>query len=208
MSKNKFHEKNLKMVQIAMIMAIMTILQIFGAALVRVSVTCPALVLVPLFIGSASFGKKLGAILGGYFGIITVILGVSGFDAYTHTLFIYKPLETVIICLVKGVMAGFLSAVVYEISLKIFKKKLFPSAFVSSITTPLVNTTLYIVGVFVFFKEFSGFSADSGFFYVFGTVFMMIIVNFIVEVIMNAVCCPVLVTILSKNKEYKKLLLK
>ena len=56
MAKNNLHEKNLRMVQLAMIIAIMVVLQIFGAALVRVAITVPALVLIPLYIGSAAFG--------------------------------------------------------------------------------------------------------------------------------------------------------
>lgn len=208
MARKNIHEKNLRMVQIAMIMAIMVVLQVLGAALVRVAITVPALVLIPLFIGSAAFGKKQGAILGGFFGVITLILGVTGFDAYTNGLFLYKPLATAIICLGKGIMAGFLSAVVYECLAKLFKNKLFPAAMISAIVTPLVNTGLYVLGVFVFFKEFSGFAADDGFFYVIASVFTMIIVNFLIEVAMNAVCCPILVTILSKNKLFKKLLIK
>lgn len=208
MAKNNLHEKNLRMVQLAMIIAIMVVLQIFGAALVRVAITVPALVLIPLYIGSAAFGKKYGAILGGIFGVITLILGVTGFDAYTNGLFLYKPLATAVICLGKGILAGFLSAVVYEALMKLFKNKLFPTALISAIVTPLVNTGLYILGVYVFFKEYSGFAPDSAFFYVISAVFMSIIVNFLIEVAMNAVCCPILVTILAKSKHFKKLLIK
>ena len=208
MAKIKSHEKNLRMVQLAMIMAIMVVLQIFGAALVRVAITVPALVLIPLYIGSAAFGKKTGAILGGFFGVITLLLGVTGFDAYTHGLFLYKPVATAVICLGKGIAAGFLSAVVYEVMMKLTKNKLFPSSIISSIITPLTNTALYVLGVFVFFKEYSGFAADSTLWYVFGAVFMMIIVNFLIEVAMNAICCPILVSILAKSKHFKKLLVK
>ncbi len=70
-------EKNLKMVQLSMIMSIMVVLQVVGAALVRVGITVPALVLIPIFIGAAAFGKSGGALLGGFFGIITVILGIT-----------------------------------------------------------------------------------------------------------------------------------
>lgn len=206
MARTNIREKNLRMVQIAMIMAIMVVLQVLGAALVRVSITVPALVLIPLFIGSAAFGKKQGAILGGFFGIITLILGVTGFDAYTNGLFLYKPLATAVICLGKGIMAGFLSALVYELMAKATMNKLFPSAMVAAIVTPLVNTGLYVLGVFVFFKEYSGFAADDAFIYVVTAVFTMIIVNFLIEVAMNAICCPILVTILSKNKMFKGLL--
>lgn len=208
MAKNNLHEKNLRMVQLAMIIAIMVVLQIFGAALVRVAITVPALVLIPLYIGSASFGKKYGAILGGVFGVITLLLGVTGFDAYTNGLFLYKPLATAVICLGKGILAGFLSAVVYELLMKLFKNKLFPAALISSVVTPVVNTGLYILGVYVFFKEYSGFAADSAFLYVIGAVFMAVLVNFLIEVAMNAICCPILVTILARSKHFKKLLMK
>ncbi len=208
MAKINSHEKNLRMVQLAMIMAIMVVLQVLGAALVRVAITCPAVVLIPLFIGSAAFGKKYGAILGGFFGLITLILGITGFDAYTNGLFLYKPLETAVICLGKGILAGFFSALVYELLMKAFKNKVFPAALISSVVTPLVNTGLYILGVVVFFKEYSGFGTDDSFFYVIAAVFMAVLVNFIIEVIMNAVCCPILASILSKNKHFKKLLIK
>lgn len=202
------HEKNLKMVQIAMIMAIMVVLQVVGAALVRVGVTAPALVLIPIFIGSAAFGKKGGAILGGFFGIITVILGVTGFDAYTNGLFLHKPLETILICLTKGILAGFLSAVVYELLMKLFKNKIFPATLIASIVTPLVNTCIYILGVYIFFKEYSGFAATDSFVLVVGAVFIAIMVNFFIEVGINVVCCPILTSVLAENRQFGKLLIK
>ena len=202
------HEKNLKMVQMSMIMAIMAVLQIVGASLVRVGITVPALVLIPIFIGSAAFGKKSGAILGGFFGIITLILGITGFDAYTNGLFLLKPLATVVICMGKGILAGLLSALVYEGMMKATKNKIIPSAIIASVITPLANTGLYILGVYLFFKEASGFEANASFGVVIIGVFVAVMANFIIEVGINVVCCPILLKVLSKNKMYSKLLIK
>lgn len=192
----------------SMIMAIMVVLQVAGAALVRVGVTVPALVLIPIFIGAAAFGKTGGAVLGGFFGVITVILGVTGFDAYTNGLFLLKPLETIIICMGKGILAGFLSAVVYELCMKLFKKNVIPSTVIGAAVTPLVNTGLYILGVYLFFKEASGFEANASFTTVIVAVFIAIMVNFIIEVAINIICCPILVSVLAKNKKFGELLRK
>lgn len=201
-------EKNLRMVQLSMIMAIMVVLQVAGAALVRVGITVPALVLIPVFIGAAAFGKTGGAILGGFFGIITVILGVTGLDAYTNGLFLLKPIETIVICMGKGILAGFLSALVYELCMKAFKKNVIPSTIISAAITPLVNTGLYILGVYLFFKEASGFEASASFTTVIVAVFIAVVANFMIEVAINIVCCPVLVSVLAKNKQFGKLLKK
>ncbi len=202
------HEKNLRMVQMAMIMTIMVVLQVVGAALVRVGITVPALVLIPIFIGAAAFGKTGGAVLGGFFGIITVVLGITGFDAYTNGLFLLKPLETIVICMGKAILAGFLSAVVYELLMKLTKNKIIPSTIISSAITPIVNTGLYILGVYLFFKEASGFEATASFGAVVTAVFIAVMVNFIIEVAINVVCCPLLLSVLAKNKQFGKLLVK
>lgn len=201
-------EKNRRTVQIAMIIAIMIVLQVLAASLVRISITCPSLVLIPLFIGSASFGKKCGALLGGVFGAVTLILGITGFDLYTNGLFLYKPVETVIICLGKGILAGFLSAVVYEALMKATHGKLFPSSLIASAVTPIVNTGLYVLGVFFFFKSYSGFAENDSFFVVIWAVILGVLFNFILELALNLICCPALSVSLSKIASFKKLLLK
>lgn len=191
-----------------MIIAIMIVLQVLAASLVRISITCPSLVLIPLFIGSAAFGKKCSALLGGVFGTVTLILGITGLDLYTNGLFLYKPIETVIICLGKGILAGLLSAVVYEALIKVTHGKLFPSSIIASAVTPIVNTGLYILGVFFFFKNYSGFNENDSFFAVVWAVILGVLFNFILELALNIICCPALAVSLSKIGSFKKLLLK
>ena len=59
------------------------------------------LALAPIIIGSALYGKKAGAVLGGVFGLVVIITGLLGFDGGTVLyLCSQNAIATVLICLV------------------------------------------------------------------------------------------------------------
>ena len=208
-NKINSHEKNFKMVLMAMIMAIMVVLQLVSPY-IKIGIVSPSLVLIPIFIGAAMLGPANGAILGAFFGIIALILGITAFDIGTNALFMFKPVETTVICILKGTAAGYLSAVSYNFLMKIFKGNSLLSSIFASIVTPLSNTAIYLVGATICFKDFPAFEfeASASFSFVLVAMFGMVLTNFVVEAIMNVICCPLLVSVLTKNKRFKKLLSK
>lgn len=211
MAKNNFHDKNLKMVQLAVLAATMVVLQIAVTLLVRVGAVAPTLALIPLVIGSAALGVKAGVVLGTLFGAIAYICGLTNLDTFTNLMITYKPFETAMICILKAVLAGVISALVFKFVMRISKKKLFPAALASSVIAPIVNTAVYVLGMALFFRELVPgytFTDSDAIWVVIGSVFMIIITNFIMEVIVTGICSPIVMTALSKNKEFKKMLFK
>ena len=152
------------------------------------------------------FGAGSGAFLGGVFGLLTFVLGLSGFDPGTLAMIQYKPVETFCICMVKGILAGFLAALAYKGMFSITNKKVYPSALAAFIVAPIVNTSIYILGVAVFFKDFYGFT-QSGI-VLLGAIFVAIVINFVSEFLLNTVCGPLIAFAASKNKSVKKLIFK
>ena len=204
--------KNLKMVQLSFMTALIVVLQLLAALLVRVGAVAPTLSLIPIVIGGAALGCGAGAFLGFVFGLIAFICGITGLDAFTNMMFSARPVETVCICLLKGVLCGLLGAVAYKLLSKATKGKLFPSVLVSSVIVPVVNTAVYVFGMAVFFRDFITdnqgnplYTSNDGLFIVVGGVIVIIIGNFLLELVVNAICCPALAGILSKTKQYKSL---
>ena len=194
-----------KLVYLAFLAALIVVLQVL-ASYVKVGVVNICLVLLPIVFGGMLFGAGSGAFLGGVFGLLTFVLGLSGFDPGTLAMIQYKPIETFAICMIKGILAGLLATLAYKGMFKITKNKVYPSALVAFMVAPVVNTSIYILGVAVFFKDFYGFT-QSGI-VLLGAIFIAIIINFISEFLLNAVCGPLIAFAASKNKAVKALIYK
>lgn len=99
------HEKTLRMVQLAILVALVIVLQLVGSN-IHVGPVSFSLVLIPIAVGGVLLGPAAGAILGAVFGLITVIGGVSGADVFTNFLFSKQPVLTVVLCLGQGDARG------------------------------------------------------------------------------------------------------
>lgn len=218
MSKNfNRNEKSHRMVQISMFSAVIVVLQLLATFLIRVGAVAPTLALIPLVIGASAFGVKAGAILGGVFSLVAFICGLTGFDAFTNAMIMYKPLETIAICFLKGILAGIAAALVYKGCEKIKKNKtnVFIPSLLAAIIAPVINTSVYVAGMALFFREMvtdaSGtpiYSSNEALITVLIGVFAIIIGNFILEVIVTGVATPIVTSVLAKSRSFKKLFIK
>ena len=91
-----------KMAQIAMLMALVVVLQTVGT-FVKVGAFNLSLVLIPIVIGGYLFGAKTGALLGGAFGVMALIYSISGNDVGGFMMWQANWWLTAIVCLVKGI---------------------------------------------------------------------------------------------------------
>ena len=78
MKKTKMN--TLKMVELAVLMALVAVLQITGTG-VNITGTPISLVLIPIVLGAMLLGPAAGALLGLEFGIIVYVAGFVGVDA-------------------------------------------------------------------------------------------------------------------------------
>ena len=130
----------------SMLFAIIIVLQLISNY-VKVGPVNITLTLIPLVLGGIVLGVAGGAILGFAFGLTTLIYGLIGIDGgFVLTLMSGGTLNvflTVLICLIKGTMAGFVSSILFKI---LSSKNLVLATIVAAISAPIINTGLFILG--------------------------------------------------------------
>lgn len=179
--------------------ALVIVFQLFLANFLVVGGTSFCLVLIPIVLGSVLLGAWAGAFLGFVFSSIVFFSGLFGLEASAHVQIMIQtnwPLTFSIIYL-KGVMAGLVPGFVFE-ALK--GKNRHAAVFVSSISAPVVNTGIYILGMLsaqkVFFASYEEFTSI-----VFSSV---ILINFTVELAINIIANPAIYTVINAIENKKQ----
>ena len=159
------------------------------------------LTLVPIRIGAILYGPLSGAVLGGVFGIVVAIQVVTGAaGALSYMMFELKPVITIVLCVLKGLLSGLGAGFVY----KLFRKKqhTLPGIIVSAVSAPIINTGIFVAGLFVFYYPLmQEFAAANEFASAFSFIFVGIVgLNFIVEFAINVLLIPVILRIMKAVK--------
>lgn len=189
--------KILYMVELAMLTALVVVLQLFGGFF-KIGPFSLSLVLIPVVIGSVILGAKGGAILGAVFGLVVVIQCAMGIDAGGAILMSINPFLTILICMVKGTAAGFVPGLVYRAIVgdrQDAKARDIFGAVVAAVSAPIVNTGLFIIGLSAFFNstlvEWAG-GANVMLYIITG----LVGINFLIEFFINVIVSPAISTII------------
>ena len=191
MKKSKFYSaKNIA--TLAVLLALVIVLQLVGTVIGNLGVTAPSLVLIPIVLGAVLLGPAGGAILGFAFGLVVVLAGIFGMDKFTFILFSDHPFLTVLLCLVKGTAAGVASGLIFK---ALRGKNENAAVITASLAAPIVNTGLFILGALLMSDTLkANFVADGQ-----TVLYFLVIVcaglNFIFEFIINAVASPAIYTV-------------
>ena len=194
MNRNK---KILETVELAMLIALVVVLQLISAIIPPIGGTVSiTLTLVPVVVGAILFGKKGGICLGTAFGVIVLLNCITGLDIGGSILWNSNPFFTALICLVKGIAAGIVPALVYSL----FKgKKPYFSALMSALVAPIMNTGLFICGMILFFMDtLNAWAGGSN--VVIYVLFVLAGTNFLVELLINVILTPTIVRIVNVVK--------
>ena len=185
----KTKELTMLAILVALVIVLQTVSNYVSVGVVKITLT-----LVPIVIGGILLGPKAGAILGGSFGLIVAFFVITGLDAWSHdSMFVYRPFVTIILCILKGTLAGFVPALIYK---AMPKKHPVLSSFVAAVSAPLVNTAVFLAGVLLFYREkFTEWGSEQ-----FANIFLFLIIgfcglNFIFEFTTSAVLSPAITTI-------------
>ena len=186
-------------VGLSMLTALVVVLQTIGGGISfgGFSIT---LVLIPVVIGSALFGPKDGAFLGGVFGLIAYINSANGTDPWGNMVFTANPFLCALVCIGKGALAGLAAGFLYKWIYGAFAKKTTAGSYIAvigaAIIAPVVNTGTFILGMLLFFKG----TLDS---WAGGTpilsyiIFGLTGINFLIELGVNLVLAPAITTIIN-----------
>ncbi len=178
-------------VGIGILTAIVIVLQSMAVA-IRFGTFSITLVLIPIVVGAALYGWKAGAWLGLVFGVVVLFTDSAAFMT------INAP-GTIITCILKGVLAGLVSGVVYK---ALEKKNQWLAVITAAVVCPIVNTGVFLVGCMVFFLDtIKEWAAGAGFESV-GTYLVVGFVglNFLIEMGVNIVLSSAIVRILNVVK--------
>lgn len=186
-------EKTKKLVLGAILTALVIILQMMGS-FIRFGMFSISLVLVPIVIGAALCGYKIGAWLGFVFGVAVILSG----DAAAF--FSVNVIGTVITVLLKGTLCGLAAGITYKL---LEKKNRYLAVMSAAVVCPVVNTGVFLLGCSVFFMStIAEWGVAQGFTNVAGYMFLGLAGgNFIFEMVTNIILAPVILRIINlKNK--------
>ena len=176
---------------LGILIALVIVLQLFASAIPMFGVTLN-FSLIPIALAGILVGWVGGAIVGFSCGVVVFItMAVLGQEPSTAYLFQTNPFILTVMCIGKTTLAGIVSGLLYKLVSKYNKGA---AVAVASIAIPVVNTGIYMLGI-VLMKEsaatFMGLSS-SGAGLVFGVVFGLIWLNFILEMVINTVFTPII----------------
>ena len=192
-------QKTLRTVQLALLVALVVALQMVSALIPpiggMVSIT---LTLIPVVVGGILLGKKSGAILGFTFGLIVMINCMVALDPGGNILWNANPFFTALICFVKGIAAGFFPAWFYELICgreeNAGEGKKLVATIVAALSAPVINTGLFVCGMFLLFKDtLYVWAGDTNI--ITYVILVLAGLNFLVEFLINIILSPAILRI-------------
>ena len=175
-----------RMIGIALLMAMVVVMQAISSIIPPVSGFPISLVLIPIVLGAAAFGPGAGAILGATFGVIVYINCVTGADPGGAMVFSANPALCFVVVMAKGMLAGTASGFVYRL---LNKYNAYLAMVCAAIVCPLVNTGVFICCMLAFFIDVLKAWAQGG--DLMGYILTgLILVNFVPELIINVAFSP------------------
>ena len=143
--------KNLTL--LALMTALVAVFQCIGL-IIPIGFNVGAFALVPIVIGAAMLGPVAGLWLGFIFGLVVIVTGqASAFYAF-------GVVQTVIVVLLKGALAGWVSGLMFKL---IEKKNSLAAIITSSVLCPVVNTAVFTLASFtIFFPGIKGWATGAG----------------------------------------------
>ncbi len=151
MKLSKKVNKTQYLVELAVLIAILLVLEVTNLGMWKFGIVELTIMQVPVIIGAITMGPLAGAILGGAFGAISFweCFGKSAFGA---ALLGINPVYTAIICIGGRVLMGWLCGLIFKGLNKVDKSKWF-SYFGASLCGALLNTLFFMTLLVVLFGQ-------------------------------------------------------
>lgn len=172
-----------RMAGIALLMALVVVLQFVSSMIPAVGGFSISLVLVPIVLGGAVYGPGAGALLGATFGAVVFLNCVTGTDGGGAVVFQANPILCFLVVMGKGILAGWLAALVYN---ALSRRNPHAGMICAAIVCPLVNTGTFVVCMLTFFKDILTAWARGGDLIAY-ILSGFVLFNFVPEMIINVV---------------------
>ena len=186
----KASAKTQRLTGLALMTGIIIVLQIV-ASFIKFGPFTITLALAPIIIGAALYGAGAGAYLGGVFGVVVFIACVAGWDMGGNILFTARPLVTLIVCVVKGALAGLAAGAVYR---ALAQRSPMAGSILAGIMCPVVNTGIFCLGLAGFYYD-TLVAWAGGTALVYYVITVLVGLNFLLEMAINLVLSSVIVRV-------------
>ncbi len=197
MTNSEKRKKQTKTLVLGSVMtALVIILQLIGTATTFFGPFSTAVALVPIVIGAAMCGTAVGAWLGFVFGVVVLVSGGAAL------FFAFDVPGTFVTVLLKGTACGLAAGIVYKLLEKVNR---YLAVIAAALVCPVVNTSVFLLGCFVFFMDSADQIAAQLGLEVSGMALFWALAmgNFLLELATNIVLSPVIVRVLSIEKKSK-----
>jgi uncharacterized membrane protein len=176
----------------AVFTALVFVLQ-YLSMFMRFSAFSVTFVLLPIIVGAATCGYKMGAWLGFIFGVAVLATG----DAAPFLAVDF--FGTIVTVLLKGTLCGLAAGLTYK---ALEKRNQYLAVMIAAIVSPIVNTGVFLIGCRVFFFEtIKAWGAAAGFNNAAAYMFIGLAgINFLVELGTNLILSPAAVRVLKLAK--------
>ena len=172
-----------RMTALALLIALIVVLQSLGGMIPPIGGFTISLVLIPIVLGAALYGPEAGALLGAAFGVLVIIGCVNGTDVGGQMVFQANPFLCIFVVMLKGIFAGLASGFIYE---WLAPKNGTLAMVLAAIVCPVVNTGFFVACMWVFFIDVLAAWAGGG--SIIGYVLTgLVLCNFVPELIINVV---------------------
>ena len=191
MNKGKLSTRTL--VLGAVLTAMVVVLQMMGQ-FIRFGPFAISLVLIPIVIGAATCGSKIGTWLGSVFGIVVLMTDAAAFLAI-------DVMGTVVTVLIKGAACGLAAGLVYKL---LSKYNRYLAVIGAAIVCPVVNTGIFLLGCrFFFFETIQSWGVAGGYDNAAQYMFLGLAGgNFLFELATNIVLSPTIVRLLDLREHF------
>lgn len=178
-----------KLALVGLLTALAAVLSLIKIPIFGASIT---LVLPVVIIGSAIYGPFVGAWL-------TVIPNLIAFTE-AGIFMVYSPAGCVATLLLKGILAGLASGYVYK---ALSKKRPIGAVTFSAVVAPIVNSGIFVLGCYLFiWEQLVSLAGENGV-GIGMLLFGLAGFNFIIELILNVVLCPLILRIIQMASKKK-----
>lgn len=177
-----------KMVGVALLMAMVVVLQFVSSMIPPIGFVSISLVLIPIVLGAATYGVGAGALLGATFAVVTIINCITGADVGGAMIFQANPILCIVVVLAKSVLAGVASGLVYRL---LAKCNGYVAMLAAAVVCPVVNTGIFLTCVLVFFQDvIAVWATGAGADVVTYVLSIFLLCNFLPELLINVVFSP------------------
>lgn len=200
-----------EMVKMALFIALIILLSVTPLGYIPFGAVNATTIQMPVIIGAVLFGWKKGAVLGGVFGITSLIKNTVQPNL---TSFVFSPfvpvfgedsgsLWAIVISILPRVMIGVVAYWIYKLLSK-YKVNKTLSSVLAGFCGSLTNTVLVMGGIYLFFGESYSAAKEIAYNTLIATVMATITGSGITEAIVSAVVCGAVCTALIKYSERKR----